>query len=73
MIARAYLTISSLIFFVVGVLHLLRLAFHVPIQIGTWPVPGWLSLLGAPIALGLSFWSFWLRVALTKVPPPSRP
>jgi hypothetical protein len=59
--ARLFLLLSSAIFFVVGVLHLLRMLFHVPIQIGGWLVPAWLSYLGAPIALALSFWAFRLR------------
>jgi hypothetical protein len=64
---KGYLTISSLVFLVVAVLHVLRIAFQVPIQIGSWLVPGWLSYLGAPIALGLSFWAFSLRESVTRV------
>ena len=53
-----YLIISGTVFSIVAMLHLLRAVLNVSLQIGTWPVPVWLSwgaFLGGSL---LSAWAF---------------
>lgn len=58
---KPYLAITGAIFFFVGLLHLLRLIWNWPAQIGGWSVPGWLSYLGLAAAWGLCAWAYRLR------------
>ena len=58
MSAKPYLAVSGVTFFAVGLLHLLRLFYHWPVQVGVWLVPQWVSYLGLPIAWGLAFWAY---------------
>ncbi|HEV8700278.1 MAG TPA: hypothetical protein VGV60_03290 [Candidatus Polarisedimenticolia bacterium] len=58
---KTYLAGSGFIFFLVGVLHLLRLIYRWPAQIGTWTVPNWVSCLGLVVAWGLCAWAFRLH------------
>lgn len=55
-----YLFISGFIFFVVGLLHLMRILCHWPAQIGTWFLPVWVSYLGLIAAWGLCVWAYRL-------------
>ena len=57
---RAYLILSGSIFFLVALLHLLRLLFDWPIVFGSWAVPYWASYLGFPVASGYCAWAWWL-------------
>jgi hypothetical protein len=57
---RVYLILSGSIFFLVAMLHLFRLVYHLPIVVGTWMVPHWLSYVGFPVAYGYSVWAYWL-------------
>jgi len=60
MAGKGYLVISGIFFGVVSVLHLIRVLFHVPVQIGTWQAPfaiSWGGFIGAGI---LCVWAFWL-------------
>ena len=61
MSARPYLAISGGIFFVVGLLHLLRLLCHWPARLGAWPVPQWISYCGLVGAWGLAVWAYSLH------------
>jgi hypothetical protein len=61
MSAKSYLAVSGLIFFAVGLLHLMRLLYHWPVQMAGWLVPEWLSYLGLLVAWGLSFWAYRLH------------
>lgn len=54
---KPYVVISGVIFFVVGLLHLLRLIYGWPAQLGAWIVPGWLSYVGLVVAWGLCAWA----------------
>lgn len=60
---KPYLAISGIVFFAVGLLHLLRLIYHLPVQFGTFALPQWVSYLGLPVAWALAFWAFrlWRR------------
>jgi hypothetical protein len=57
---RVYLILTGCIFTVVGVGHLLRLLFAMPIEVGGWTLPMWISWLGFPAALALAVWAFRL-------------
>jgi hypothetical protein len=57
---KLYLAISGVIFFLVGILHLLRLLYHWPIIYGTMIVPHALSYGGFPVSIGYSVWACWL-------------
>ena len=61
MTTKPYLLVSGFIFFVVGLVHLLRLLYHWPAQLGGWPLPEWLSYVGLPVAWGLSVWAYRLH------------
>ena len=49
---KVYLVLSGTIFFLVAMLHLLRLVYQWPILVGTWTVPHWVSYVGFPVASG---------------------
>ena len=57
---RAYLWSSGLIFGAVTLVHVLRLAYGWPAQIGGWAVPLELSWLGVIVAGGVCAWAFRL-------------
>jgi len=61
MSVKTYALTSSLIFFVVAVLHLLRLFYHCDVMIASWYAPMWVSVVGLLVAGFLSFAGF--RVA----------
>jgi hypothetical protein len=58
---KPYLAISGIIFLGVGLLHLLRLFYGWPVQLGAWSVPHWISYVGLPLAWGLAFWAYRLH------------
>ena len=58
---KAYLAITGMVFFAVGLLHLVRLIEHSTVQFGATTVPFAVSWVGLPIAWGLSLWAFRLR------------
>jgi hypothetical protein len=55
---RPYHYVSGMIFFVVGLLHLLRMWNNWDVQFGPWAVPNWVSFVGCPVAWVLSVWGF---------------
>ena len=57
---RSYLLISGLLFAAMTLLHLLRLVYGWPAQIGAWTVPLWVSWLGLIVAGCLCIWAFAL-------------
>lgn len=57
---RVYLVLSGSIFFMVSLLHMLRLLYHWPIVVGPWAVPYSLSYVGFPVAFAYGIWAFWL-------------
>ncbi len=50
--------LAAVIFFIVALLHLLRLLFGVTVIIGGCVVPLWVSGFGLVFALGLSAWMY---------------
>ncbi|MBA7620555.1 hypothetical protein ES703_27906 [subsurface metagenome] len=57
---RVYLILSGTIFFMVAILHLLRLVFHWQIILGPLVAPFWVSYVGFPVALAYCMWAGWL-------------
>ena len=53
-----YRVISGVVFGLVAVGHLIRAALQLPAQVGTTPVPMWVSWAAVVIAGGLCFWAF---------------
>lgn len=60
---RAYLVVSGLLFGAVSLLHILRLAYGWPVQIGGWTVPLGVSWIGLIVAGGLCAWAFKLSAS----------
>jgi branched-subunit amino acid transport protein len=57
---KSYLIVTGVIFGVIAVVHLLRLIYGWPAQIGEWTMPLWLSWVGVLIAGALCAWSIYL-------------
>ena len=57
---KAYLTISGIIFLIVAVLHLLRLVYQWPAQIGAVGIPIWASCAALLVSSVLFVWAFLL-------------
>ena len=55
---QAYLYVSGCIFGVVAILHFIRAALQLPVQIGTLSFPVGLSWVGGVVALILCVWGF---------------
>ena len=55
MTVRTYAITTSLIFFLVAVLHLLRLVWQWDLVIGGWNFPMWASIVAVLVASFLSF------------------
>ena len=60
MIGKGYLVISCIIFCLVAILHLIRVLFHIPVQIGGWSAPFWISWVGFIVLSILSIWALRL-------------
>ena len=56
-----YILKVAVIFFIIGVLHLYRSVMSLPMNIGSWIVPVWLSYVAAVILLLLAWYGFKLR------------
>jgi len=55
---RAALNVAGIVFFLMAVLHLLRLIFHWEVIVAGFTVPTWPSTLLAALAFILSLWMF---------------
>jgi hypothetical protein len=51
---KAIHLIAATIFGIVAVVHILRLGYDVPVEIGTWQVPLWLSWAGVFVTASLA-------------------
>jgi hypothetical protein len=66
---RAYLQITSALFGLIAVAHLLRLIRNWPIQLAEYSMPLWASWVGLILAGALSIWAVrLLRVTARAVP-----
>jgi hypothetical protein len=61
---RSYLKISSSLFGLIAVVHLLRLLRHWPAVIAGQPVPAWTSAVALVVTAALSIWGVRLLGAL---------
>jgi hypothetical protein len=57
---RSYLRISSALFGLIALAHLLRLLRHWPAVIAGHPVPGWVSMVALVVTATLSIWALRL-------------
>ena len=57
MCLKWYLALSAVVFFLVGMMHLLRVIYQAPITFGSTAIPMWLSYGGCPGALILCIWA----------------
>ena len=57
---RVYVTVSALIFMLMAVVHLLRLAEGWPVLVGSFSLPIWASILAILVIGGLAAWGFLL-------------
>jgi len=60
MCRKYFLLLAGVIFLGVGLAHVIRLLFHLPIVVNGWAVPWWISYLGIPVTLVLSIWGLRL-------------
>jgi hypothetical protein len=56
MTEKTFVTIATVIFALVAVLHLLRLVIGWSVIIDTWTAPMWVSWVGLVVAGGLSYY-----------------
>jgi hypothetical protein len=61
---RAYLRISGVIFGIVALVHVARLAYGWPAEVAGWAVPLWVSWAGMVVAGALCIWAFRLAVRM---------
>ena len=52
------LKVAGIIFFVVAIMHLLRVALQVEVTIAGYVLPMWVSILGFVVPLLLAVWMF---------------
>jgi protein-S-isoprenylcysteine O-methyltransferase Ste14 len=50
--------IASIVFVLIALAHVLRIAFGVHVTVGTMDIPTWVSVVGAVVALALAFMLF---------------
>jgi len=53
---RAYLVLTTVLFSIVGIIHLMRFVLAWPAEVGTWTVPLSVSLVAVLICGLLAFW-----------------
>jgi len=57
---KFYLRVSGFIFFLVAMIHLARLVYHWPVQVGSRVFPIWPSYVAVIVGLGLCVWAYGL-------------
>jgi hypothetical protein len=70
---KLYLLVSGAVFFLVAVFHLVRLAYHWPILVGTWTIPYVVSYMGFPVSSAYCVWACWLYIRQPERDPLERP
>ena len=60
MTTKAYMIVSTFIFALVALVHLIRFAQGWPVLLGTLSVPLWISVLAALVFAGVAIWGFSL-------------
>ena len=64
LLLKPYLYITSAIFFIIGLLHLIRLIFEFVIVLAVYTVPLWVSIIGVLVAEYLAYCAFTLAKKL---------
>jgi hypothetical protein len=57
---KEYCVVSGVLFSLVGLAHLLRIIFGMPVQVDGFDVPMLVSWVGLVVPAGLAFWAFRL-------------
>jgi hypothetical protein len=60
MTGKRYFILSGVLFGLIALVHLLRLVYQTPAQLGSWPVPFWLSWLALIVPGFLCVWGLRL-------------
>jgi hypothetical protein len=60
MCLKWYLALSAVVFFLVGMMHLLRVIYQAPVTSGSTAIPMWLSYGGFAGAFFFCVWAAWL-------------
>jgi len=55
---KTYMTVTATLFLIVAIMHLLRIIFGWPVEIGGLSIPLWVSWLGVLVAGGLAYFGF---------------
>ena len=55
---KTYMTVTATLFFVVAIMHLLRIIFGWQVEIGGLSIPFWVSWLGVLVAGALAYLGF---------------
>ena len=58
MTRRRYFLVTAVIFSVVGLVHLVRIAFELEAEIGGWSVPMWVSWLALAVSPVFAYYGF---------------
>ena len=61
---RQYCVVSGTLFALVALAHLMRVVEGLPVQVGEYAIPMWLSWIGTLVPAALAFWAF--RIASTS-------
>lgn len=61
---QTFLSLTGVIFILVGSLHLLRILFSWPLILGQWSAPMWPSFVAVPVAYILGFTALRMRSKL---------
>jgi hypothetical protein len=59
-IRKIYIALTGSIVFSVGILHLLRIIYKVPVLVGSFDIPMFPSYLGLIGSIGISVLAMWL-------------
>jgi hypothetical protein len=57
---KSYLIVSTLIFTLVAVMHLIRLTLGWSVVLGMTSIPLWVSVLALLVSAGIAFWGLTL-------------
>ena len=57
---KTYLIVSTFIFALVAVVHLIRFTLGWSAQLGTWNVPLWVSMLAVLVSASVAIWGLML-------------
>ena len=57
---KTYLIVTGALFGLIMLGQLARLTYQIPVQIGTWDVPLWPSVIAVLLAFALFIWAFRL-------------